>query len=166
VEKEKKKEKRLEGQYFPMGKSMNIVIHLDHTLASADEAKNLLGSIFFLDSKREHALPQYQRAAPPMPNQILRPLEDHIEFPKPIYNPDPDYSTEARNSRYQGTVILGIVVDAAGDVVWIDVERALGMGLDEQAVEKVKTWKFKTAHTKSGEAVAVRLNVEVSFNLY
>ena len=163
---EKEKKKSLEGQYFPIGKSMNIVIHLDHPLTSADEAKNMLGSIFFLDDDREHLLPQYQRTAPPMPNQILKVKEDHVEFPVPTYTPDPDYSLEARNQKYQGTVTLGVVVDAAGDVAWITVEQGLGMGLDEQAVEKVKTWKFKPAHTQSGEPVAVRLNVEVSFNLY
>ena len=166
VEKEKKHQKRLEGEYFPIGKSMNIVIHLDHPLTSADEAKNMLGSIFFLDSDRGHILPQYQRAAWSMPDQVLRVKEDHIEPPKPTYSPEPDYSSEARQHRYQGSVTLGVVIDAAGDVVWINVEQAAGMGLDEQAVEKVKTWKFTPAHTKSGESVAVRLNVQVSFNLY
>lgn len=162
----KKNQKSLPGQYFSVGKSMNIVIHLDHPLNSVDEAQDMLGSIFFPDSNREPVLPQYQRTAPPQPHQILKVKEDHVEFPVPIYTPDPDYSLEARNQKYQGTVTLGVVVDAAGEVAWITVEQALGMGLDEQAVEKVKTWKFKPAHTKSGEAVAVRLNVEVSFNLY
>jgi outer membrane biosynthesis protein TonB len=39
------------------------------------------------------------------------------------------------------------------------------MGLDEKAVEKVTTWKFKPA-TKDGRSVAVEMSVEVSFNLY
>jgi len=166
VERQKKNQKSMEGEYFPIGNSMNIVIHLDHPLTSADEAKQMLGSIFFLDSNRGHVLPQYQRTAPAMPNQILDVKQDHIQPPLATYDPNPDYSLEARNQKYQGTVILGIVVDAAGDVVWINVVQAAGMGLDEQAVEKVKTWKFTPAHTKSGEDVAARLNVEVSFNLY
>jgi TonB family protein len=85
--------------------------------------------------------------------------------PVPIYQPDPDYSEEARKAKYQGTVVLTVIVGPDGRVYHPRVARALGMGLDEKAIEKVLTWKFKPA-TKDSKPVAVEVSVEVQFNLY
>jgi TonB family protein len=43
------------------------------------------------------------------------------------------------------------------------VDRPLGLGLDESAVENVRHWQFKPG-TKAGVAVAVRVNEEVFFH--
>ena len=71
-----------------------------------------------------------------------------VSEPIPIYKPDPAYSEEARKAKYQGTVVLWIVVDASGAVTDCRVVKPLGLGLDEKAVETVRTWKFKPAHAK------------------
>jgi TonB family protein len=39
------------------------------------------------------------------------------------------------------------------------------MGLDEKALEAVRTWRFEPAR-KDGQPVAVQINVEVIFRLY
>ena len=88
-----------------------------------------------------------------------------VSEPVAIYRPDPPYSEEARKAKYQGTVVLWIVVDASGAVTQCQVVKPLGLGLDEKAVETVKTWKFKPA-MKNGTPVAVRVMVEVSFRLF
>ena len=88
-----------------------------------------------------------------------------VSAPKPIYTPDPDYSEEARKSKYQGVVVLWMVIGPDGRPQDIKVARRLGMGLDEKAVEAVRTWRFKPAEL-NGHAVAVEMNVEVSFRLY
>ena len=88
-----------------------------------------------------------------------------VSEPIPIYKPDPAYSEEARKAKYQGTVVLWIVVDASGAVTDCKVVKPLGLGLDEKAVETVRTWKFKPA-MKSGAPVPVRVMVEVSFRLF
>jgi TonB family protein len=88
-----------------------------------------------------------------------------VSAPIPIYKPEPAYSEEARKAKYQGTVVLWIVVDASGNVTDCRVVKPLGLGLDEKAVETVKTWKFKAA-TRNGAAVPVRVMVEVSFRLF
>ncbi len=88
-----------------------------------------------------------------------------VSEPVPIYKPDPAYSEEARKAKYQGTVVLWIVVDAAGGVTDCKVVKPLGLGLDEKAMETVKTWKFKPAQ-RNGTAVPVRVMVEVSFRLF
>jgi len=85
--------------------------------------------------------------------------------PRVLYNPDPEYSEEARKAKYQGTVVLWVVIGPDGRVHDMRVARALGMGLDEKALEAVKTWKFEPGR-KDGQAVAVQMNVEVDFRLY
>lgn len=85
--------------------------------------------------------------------------------PRPVYDPDPDYSEEARKAKYQGTVVLWVIVGADGRPKDVRVQRPLGMGLDEKAVEAVRRWKFEPAK-KDGQAVAVQIQVEVNFRLY
>jgi len=88
-----------------------------------------------------------------------------VSAPIPIYKPEPAYSEEARKAKYQGTVVLWIVVDVQGNVTDPRVVRPLGLGLDEKALETVRTWKFKPA-LRNGSPVPVRVIVEVSFRLF
>ena len=88
-----------------------------------------------------------------------------VSAPRAIYQPDPEYSEEARKAKYQGTVVLWMIVDRDGRPRDIKVARSVGMGLDEKAIEAVRTWKFDPAR-KNGQPVAVQINVEVSFRLY
>ena len=88
-----------------------------------------------------------------------------VSAPRAIYAPDPEYSEEARKAKYQGTCVLWLVVGPDGRPREIRVARTLGLGLDEKAIEAVKTWKFEPA-MKDGRPVAVQINVEVTFHLY
>ena len=88
-----------------------------------------------------------------------------VSAPRPLYSPDPEYSEEARKAKYQGTVTLWMIVGPDGHTHQIRVIRTLGLGLDEKAIEAVKEWRFEPAH-RNGQAVAVEINVEVSFRLY
>jgi TonB family protein len=85
--------------------------------------------------------------------------------PRVIYQTDPDFSEEARKAKYQGNCVLGLIVDASGRPTRIRVLNALGMGLDEKAIESVKNWKFEPGK-KDGRDVAVEIAVEVDFHLY
>jgi TonB family protein len=88
-----------------------------------------------------------------------------VSAPKIIYQPDPEYSEEARKAKYSGTCMLWLIVGPDGKPRDIRVARTLGLGLDEKAIEAVKTWRFEPA-MKDGKPVAVMINVEVSFRLY
>jgi periplasmic protein TonB len=88
-----------------------------------------------------------------------------VSAPKAIYNPDPEYSEEARKAKYQGTCVLSLIVGPDGKPRDIRVARSLGLGLDEKAIEAVNQWKFEPAQ-KDGRPVAVAINVEVQFRLY
>ena len=88
-----------------------------------------------------------------------------VSAPRAIFSPDPEYSEEARKAKYQGTVILWVIVGPDGRPRDVRIARTLGMGLDEKAIEAVRTWKFTPA-MKDGQPVAVQINVEVNFRLY
>src|SRR6202030_3669080 len=57
-----------------------------------------------------------------------------VSAPLAIFDPDPEYSDEARQAKYQGTVMLWVGVGTDGRPREIRVQRSLGMGLDEKAV--------------------------------
>ena len=88
-----------------------------------------------------------------------------VSAPVATFAPDPDYSEEARKAKYQGVLVLAVVVGPDGKAHDAKVQRSLGMGLDEKALEKIKEWKFEPAK-KDGVPVAVLVNIEVSFRLY
>jgi len=88
-----------------------------------------------------------------------------VSPPRAIYSPDPEFSEEARKAKYQGTCVLRLVVGADGRPRDIQVRSALGMGLDEKAIETVRTWRFEPA-MKDGHAVNVAIDLEVEFHLY
>ena len=88
-----------------------------------------------------------------------------VSPPRPIFTPEPEFSEEARKAKYQGVVVMEIIVGADGRVRDPKGVRSLGMGLDEKAREKVLTWKFDPAK-REGRPVAVQMAIEVAFNLY
>jgi TonB family protein len=88
-----------------------------------------------------------------------------ISAPHANYQPDPAYSDEAREAKYQGTCVLYLIVDASGAPRDLQIMTPLGLGLDDKAIASVSTWKFEPAQ-KDGEPVSVAINVQVSFRLY
>jgi len=88
-----------------------------------------------------------------------------VSAPKVTYQPDPEYSEEARKAKYQGVCVLSLIVGPDGKPRDVKVARSLGLGLDEKAIEAVNQWKFEPAQ-KDGKQVAVAINVEVTFRLY
>jgi TonB family protein len=88
-----------------------------------------------------------------------------VSSPILIYDPDPEFSDEARRAKYQGLCLVALVVDAQGNPQQVHVARPLGMGLDEKAIEAVRQYKFKPAMFH-GKPVAVAINIEVNFRIY
>jgi len=88
-----------------------------------------------------------------------------VSAPRAIYQPEPEFSEEARKAKYQGVCTLGLVVGTDGRPSNIRVLSSLGMGLDEKAIEAVKNWRFEPA-MKDGHPVRVEIAVEVDFHLY
>jgi len=90
-----------------------------------------------------------------------------VSAPVIIHSVDPEFSDEARRAKYQGVCIVDLIVDAQGNPQNPHVTRALGMGLDEKAIEAIKQFKFKPAYdSKNRKTVAVAVSIEVNFRLY
>jgi TonB family protein len=84
--------------------------------------------------------------------------------PSVIQRIEPQYSEEARKARYQGTVVLEAIVRKDGTCDILRIVRSLGFGLDENAIQALKQWRFRPG-MRNGVPVDVALNIEVNFNL-
>lgn len=87
-------------------------------------------------------------------------------YPTCLYCPEPQFSDEAVKAKYQGVVLLSAIITADGRATDIQVVKGLGLGLDEKAIEAVRTWRFTPARGPDGKAAAVRTPIEVTFRLY
>ena len=88
-----------------------------------------------------------------------------VTAPKPTFTPEPKFTEIARYEKFQGVVVVNLIVGRDGGVHQIRLVRPLGLGLDESARSTLQTWRFEPA-TRNGQPVAVEMNVEVAFNLY
>jgi TonB family protein len=88
-----------------------------------------------------------------------------VSPPRQVYSPEPEFSEEARKAKYQGICTLSLIVGVDGRPTDIQVVGALGMGLDEKAIEAVRNWRFEPA-MKDGHPVRVPIQIQVDFHLY
>jgi len=72
---------------------------------------------------------------------------------------------QGRAAKYSATCVIQIIVNKLGEVVNVRVVKPVGLGLDENAVNTVRNWKFRPA-MREGVPVNVRMLVEISFRLY
>jgi TonB family protein len=91
-------------------------------------------------------------------------VQGDVEAPLLYFSPAPEYTEEARRARIQGPVTLRAVIDENGRVATAEVVRGLPMGLDQKAMEAVRTWEFHPA-TLHGEPVRVYHELTVDFSL-
>lgn len=89
---------------------------------------------------------------------------DNVSRPEIISSPAPVYTELARRARVTGTVIVEAIIDEKGDVVNVRVLKGQPMGLDQAAVDAIKTWKFKPA-MKEGKPVKVYYVLTVNFQV-
>ena len=89
-----------------------------------------------------------------------------VTSPVPVFQPTPQYTSDAMRARVQGTAMLSCVVRPDGSVSDVEVVRSLDrtFGLDEEAIKAAKRWRFRPG-TLRGEAVPVRVVIEMSFTL-
>jgi TonB family protein len=103
------------------------------------------------------------KTRPPMPDGVFR-VGGGVSAPTLIFKREPEYSAEARAAKYQGTVILAVVIGTDGEAHNIQVVQPLGMELDDEAVAAVSGWKFKPG-MRNGVPVPVLAQIEVNFRL-
>lgn len=89
-----------------------------------------------------------------------------VRSPQCVYCPRPDYSDEARKAKYQCSVVLSVVVLPDGKTSRIEVISSPGLGLDLQAIEAVRSWRFRPGWGPNGKPAAIAVTIEVIFQLF
>jgi protein TonB len=82
------------------------------------------------------------------------------------YCPYPTYTDDARHGKVQGSVTLQVLVGADGRAQNVRIVKGIGFGLDDRAVETVRSWKFIPARDGAKRAVAAWVTVEAVFRLF
>jgi TonB family protein len=89
-----------------------------------------------------------------------------VKAPVVMSQPLPVYTDEARKAQAEGVVTLQAIVRKDGSVDSVKVLKGVGYGLDESAIDTIKTkWRFQPG-TLNGKSVDVQANIEVAFKLY
>ena len=83
-----------------------------------------------------------------------------------VYCPQPSFSREAVDAKIQGSIFIEAVISRDGRPQQIRVLHGLGYGLDENAKEIVRTWRFRPAVGPDGRPADVRMVIELAFRLY
>ena len=96
---------------------------------------------------------------------ILRAGRNGVTVPNGVYMPTPDYTDPARIAKINGGIILLVTVSEEGRAENLQILKGLPFGLNQAALNTVRTWKFRPA-TLDGKPVAVKVPIEVTFRLY
>ena len=89
---------------------------------------------------------------------------DGASHPVLIRKTEPAYTYEAQSKHIEGTVTLGLCINAAGKAEKIQVLKSLGYGLDQEAIKALSLWRFKPA-MKDGKPIKMPATIDMSFKL-
>jgi len=82
-----------------------------------------------------------------------------------VWNPQPDYTENARKAGIQGVVRISAVLSARGNVINIIAQNSLPDGLTEKAIEAARHITFLPAE-KEGKLVSQYVTLEYNFHIY
>jgi protein TonB len=77
---------------------------------------------------------------------------------------EPRYTEIARRARIAGIVVIEAIIDRQGNVTDAHVLKGLPLGLEQEALNAIRQWKFKPG-SLNGMPVAVYFNLTVNFRL-
>jgi TonB family protein len=100
-----------------------------------------------------------QVAAPKINTQVL-----HSTSVEVLSKPPVQYTSEARQMRVEGDVVLSVTFLANGQVVVHGVLQGLGHGLDQEAMRVAQQIRFRPA-TNNGQPVDVTTKITITFQL-
>jgi TonB family protein len=106
------------------------------------------------------AIPQATAVAP-VQQVTAAPTSTDLEV---LSKPAVQYTSEARQLKVQGDVVLRVTFTASGHVVVQGMVHGLGHGLDEEARRVAQQIHFRPA-TRNGQAVDLTTNITISFQL-
>jgi TonB family protein len=112
----------------------------------------------YFNSKADHR--QY------MPKDAsIKVASEGMTPPRVLNSIDPSSNEYAQKYGIAGMELLRTVVDASGIPRQMAIQRPIGFGLDEKAVEAIKNSRFRPA-TLNGQPVPVVVDLVVTFRIY
>jgi TonB family protein len=100
-------------------------------------------------------------ALAPVQQAVAPPSATGLEI---VSKPPVQYTSEARQLKVEGNVVLRVTFTSNGRVVVQNVVRGLGHGLDEEARRVAEQIRFHPA-TRNGQAVDLTTNITITFQL-
>jgi len=123
-------------------------------------SRSILTAFFLLGL----AVPAIPQEAPKVAGGPPYRVGGEVTRPEIVSSTRPVYTELARRARVTGTVIVEAIIDEHGDVKDARVLKGLPMGLDQAALDAIRTWKFKPA-TREGQPVAVYYVLTTNFQV-
>src|SRR5262249_49808790 len=87
-----------------------------------------------------------------------------ITPPEVLYYADPFYTRTAREKKIEGTVTIEGAFDVKGCMKVIRLVKTIGFGLDENALDALRSWRFSPA-TRNGQPVDTIAQIDIDFSL-
>jgi protein TonB len=85
--------------------------------------------------------------------------------PQLLYKPEPTYTAEAKAAHIEGQVMVRIKVSSTGAVTVLGVQKGLGHGLDQSALQSAQGCRFKPAVDANGNPTDWEGVVSITFQI-
>lgn len=141
------------------------VMHILQSRPHSSSARGLLGLFVSLGLMAGAGLVAIAAPDHPAPtsDQHVYKIGGDVSAPKLVFKIWPAYTEAAKRNKIEGSVLLSVVIDASGVPNDIQVLRSLDAGLDANAIDAVKQWRFSPA-MRAGKPVACEAKIEVNFH--
>jgi len=87
-------------------------------------------------------------------DEYLKSLEEKI-----------NYTSEALENEIEGVIYTNVVIDAEGNLIWPEVVKGLGYGLDEEALRVIKASEKWTPGKHNDKPLFAQLILALNFNI-
>jgi TonB family protein len=95
----------------------------------------------------------------PTPKSSVGIAEGHL-----LHRVEPNYFRVAKEAGVQGEIKLRAVISKAGDVTQLCINQAIGGGMDDEAVNTARQWKY-TPYLLNGQAVEIKTSISFKFHM-
>lgn len=169
VELQKEKAKRVDLDHNDIHIEIDTAPEFNSALTAifADSLPDLVPSLppYWQAYARAHLLSTTQSATggtPVAPQAGVSQVGGTVIAPVLVRSAEPVFSEAARQLHYSGKTLIRVILDEQGEIADMQVLLAAGLGLDEQAMACILSYKFKPA-MENGHPVRVEINVDVNF---
>jgi TonB family protein len=140
---------------------LELALKLSHTPEEVAAVENVLQTIRSYETERS----KLQARNIELSRKSASSAPVGITPARPTYEPQAEYTEKARVAKREGVCVLNLIVGTDGKPYNIVVAKRLGLGLDENAVEAVKKWRFEPAR-RNGTPILSRLSLNITFKVF